>query len=594
MRFLLATHVGKIPKSWLHEERWRLHTFVKYPHNTAKSAFLLAEAGFAYIGNGKGSDDTVICFFCRKMKKDWKEEEDIKEAHRIMSPACPMVTGTHCDNVPYVAATNVSFFSQNDQLAQSQRAANNTQYLQAADEAEKSIDLTSSNTVPSDTSLKSGFRLTSTAKVSDTPQAKHSTQARSVTTGVVNEESQTVPDSTQRTSSTRTAQPQASSFTSSIVSHGTCNPENSSPFSSGSAIQLLTPDASANQSSAPNILANQPSTFAVSANQSSTFAVSANQSSTPAVPANQSSIPDVPANQSSNPDGSANQSWNLGISINQASAPAATEKSDHPTDYDVVKILDKPKRYEYADYQKRLETFRDWPADHHLRKEDLADAGFYSAGDGDCTSCFHCGGRFRSWEEDNDVWVEHALWFSKCAFIRQNLGQNFVETVCNLRWRHEKISFQMVLEEMNREPSAFQNVIDNAAVMAVRNMGYHDKDILSAAESIKENGEVLSADILHTTLLQKRAPRTKSSPEFKNIPFSSNGEIDRAATIDSLKQENDELRLRFVCKICMNTQVGTVFLPCGHLVCCKKCGETTKNCPVCERPVEEVVRAFMG
>ncbi|GFO17516.1 baculoviral iap repeat-containing protein 7 [Plakobranchus ocellatus] len=642
------SHVGSIPKSWLREERWRLHTFAKYPHNTAKSAFLLAEAGFAYIGNGKGSDDTVICFFCQGMKTNWREDEDIKEAHRTMSPNCPMVTGIHCDNVPYVPATNVSFFLQNNQQARASSAnttgsdnimtdgfvearhisgepgnisqheaprhqnvaaqprtgrqlatqtntaatasrgaaANNIQYQQAADEAGKSIVLTSSNTVPPYTNQENGSEPTSTAQVSNIPQATHSTEAGSVTAGVVNGESQTVSDSTQRASNTNSAQPQASSFTNSIVSQGTGNLENSSPISSGSAIQSST-------------LANQSLTPDTPANQSSTPAVSANQSSTPAVSANQSSVPNVSANQSSCPDESADQSWTLAVSANQAPPPAATEKSSHPTYHDLGIIVDRPKRYEYAVRQKRLETFRDWPADHHLKKEDLADAGFYYAGYGDCARCFFCGGGLRNWDDDDDVWVEHARWFAKCAFIRQKLGQGFVETVGILGREYEKISFQMVVEKMNIHPSAFQ--IDSketplkhdAAVMAVRDMGYQEKDILSAAVSIKENGQVLSADILYSTLEEKKAPRAKPTSEFENIPNSSDEEIDKA-TVESLKQTNNDLRLQTVCKICMDKEVAVVFLPCGHLVCCTECAAAMKDCPVCRKPVKGIVRAFMG
>ena len=58
-----------IPWAWLCEEKWRLCTFAKYPLVAAKSALLLARAGFVYIGSGKDSEDTVICFFCHGKKR---------------------------------------------------------------------------------------------------------------------------------------------------------------------------------------------------------------------------------------------------------------------------------------------------------------------------------------------------------------------------------------------------------------------------------------------------------------------------------------------------------------------------------------------
>ncbi|KAK6993405.1 baculoviral IAP repeat-containing protein 7 [Biomphalaria glabrata] len=47
----------------------------------------------------------------------------------------------------------------------------------------------------------------------------------------------------------------------------------------------------------------------------------------------------------------------------------------------------------------------------------------------DCARCFYCGGGLRNWGDEDDVWVEHARWFPKCAYIRQQMGQVFVDTV---------------------------------------------------------------------------------------------------------------------------------------------------------------------
>ena len=35
------------------------------------------------------------------------------------------------------------------------------------------------------------------------------------------------------------------------------------------------------------------------------------------------------------------------------------------------------------------------------------------------------------------------------------------------------------------------------------------------------------------------------------------------------------------CKVCMDSEVNTVFLPCGHLVCCDTCSPALRNCAVC-------------
>jgi len=48
-----------------------------------------------------------------------------------------------------------------------------------------------------------------------------------------------------------------------------------------------------------------------------------------------------------------------------------------------------------------------------------------------------------------------------------------------------------------------------------------------------------------------------------------------------LKEENKRLREARTCKVCMDSEVNTVFQPCGHLVCCDTCSSVLHNCPIC-------------
>ncbi|KAM3965021.1 death-associated inhibitor of apoptosis 1-like [Aphomia sociella] len=76
-----------------------------------------------------------------------------------------------------------------------------------------------------------------------------------------------------------------------------------------------------------------------------------------------------------------------------------------------------PVHPQYASFQTRLSTFKDWPRSMSQKPEDLADAGFYYTGTGDKAQCFFCGGGLKDWERDDDPWKEHALWFPTCFFI---------------------------------------------------------------------------------------------------------------------------------------------------------------------------------
>ncbi|XP_062601966.1 baculoviral IAP repeat-containing protein 3-like [Saccostrea cucullata] len=89
----------------------------------------------------------------------------------------------------------------------------------------------------------------------------------------------------------------------------------------------------------------------------------------------------------------------------------------------------RPKYPAYAVLATRVSSYKDWPTSLTQTPRDLATAGFLYAGYGDYTRCFFCGGGLRNWEPGDDPWTEHARWFPKCAFLRQNKGDEFVALV---------------------------------------------------------------------------------------------------------------------------------------------------------------------
>ncbi|XP_047990044.1 baculoviral IAP repeat-containing protein 7-B-like isoform X2 [Leguminivora glycinivorella] len=62
----------------------------------------------------------------------------------------------------------------------------------------------------------------------------------------------------------------------------------------------------------------------------------------------------------------------------------------------------------------------------------------------------------------------------------------------------------------------------------------------------------------------------------------------------SLEEENRQLKEARLCKVCMDSEVSVVFLPCGHLVSCARCGAALPSCPLCRSPVRALVRAYLA
>lgn len=62
----------------------------------------------------------------------------------------------------------------------------------------------------------------------------------------------------------------------------------------------------------------------------------------------------------------------------------------------------------------------------------------------------------------------------------------------------------------------------------------------------------------------------------------------------SLEEENRQLKEARLCKICMDNEIGVVFLPCGHLTTCVNCAPSLKDCPVCRSVIKGTVRTFLS
>jgi len=63
---------------------------------------------------------------------------------------------------------------------------------------------------------------------------------------------------------------------------------------------------------------------------------------------------------------------------------------------------------------------------------------------------------------------------------------------------------------------------------------------------------------------------------------------------DDLESENARLKEQRTCKICMDGEVGVVFLPCGHLCSCVLCAPSLRDCPVCRTNIQGTVRTFLS
>ena len=60
--------------------------------------------------------------------------------------------------------------------------------------------------------------------------------------------------------------------------------------------------------------------------------------------------------------------------------------------------------------------------------------------------------------------------------------------------------------------------------------------------------------------------------------------------IEKIRQLNRELHEARQCKLCLDAEIGTVILPCGHACTCTSCIMAVTHCPICRMFIRGTVK----
>jgi len=204
----------------------------------------------------------------------------------------------------------------------------------------------------------------------------------------------------------------------------------------------------------------------------------------------------------------------------------------------------------YASVAARLRTFDQWPPALKQKPQVMAEAGFIYLGLSDQVKCFYCDGGLKEWGEEDDPWVEHAGWYYTCGFMRLVRGDQYIERCRQL--------VNMTLENRRSAGRTEQDLVGNINI---------DERKINEKES---NSNVYIPDV-----------------DISDVDIS---DVD----VSELVAENSRLREQKTCKVCMDAEVGVVFLPCGHLVVCGNCATSLKSCAVCRTTITGTIRTFFS
>ncbi|NWT84640.1 XIAP ligase, partial [Lanius ludovicianus] len=245
-----------------------------------------------------------------------------------------------------------------------------------------------------------------------------------------------------------------------------------------------------------------------------------------------------------------------------------------------------PRNPSMAKYGKRLQTFLSWiyPVD----KEELAEAGFYSTGNGDHVVCFHCGGGLQEWKENEDPWEQHAKWFPGCRFVNKEKGIEFINNV-HLRDGCRDSTVRAAEGTILPKDDLLQNPLVQSAIA----MGFSLSEIRNTMEKrLQMTGESHSSveDLVADLSAHKENTREEEPNE---IAVEQDELIQLQNLYLSTEEKLRRLQEEKLCKICMAKDVSVVFIPCGHLVACKECAQLLNECPLCRTDIMKIQEIFM-
>ncbi|XP_028316309.1 E3 ubiquitin-protein ligase XIAP [Gouania willdenowi] len=214
---------------------------------------------------------------------------------------------------------------------------------------------------------------------------------------------------------------------------------------------------------------------------------------------------------------------------------------------------------------------------HPIDHERLARAGFYSTGTEDHVLCFRCGGGLRNWQPEEDPWEEHAKHYPGCSFLLAEKGQEFVSSI------------QLQAPRHNHASPSHQNGLSGQT-----------NDVLQSPMAQKAIEMGLDPSMVEKIMLEKINKTGSNYSSLKLLIedcFNRNPDSDAATTQRKDEDPRDKLQKlqqEKQCKICMDRDFCIVFIPCGHLICCKECSESLVKCPICCGIISQKIKTYIS
>jgi baculoviral IAP repeat-containing protein 7/8 len=262
----------------------------------------------------------------------------------------------------------------------------------------------------------------------------------------------------------------------------------------------------------------------------------------------------------------------------------------------------------------RLNSYVNWPSEFIQSCAALANAGFHYSGQRDKVVCAFCTIEIEGWSELTlNPREEHRARSPNCPFVSltsfQTTNTSPVETPTPNMIASNSTGID--IEARASIPS-----VDTLKVEINRLKTFHNWSLSSPVQP----ADLAAAGLFYSGLkdtvqcafcdgqLFNWVPGDQAVSEhrhfFPSCPFIMGNDVGNVpltgeiccndVTLPEKPKENQRLIDVLTCKVCMDSEIDEVLIPCGHFVSCQICNSKLRLCPICRSPVKATFKAFLS
>lgn len=290
----------------------------------------------------------------------------------------------------------------------------------------------------------------------------------------------------------------------------------------------------------------------------------------------------------------------------------------------------------YSSFEARVQSFKHYPTNSVIEKDDFAEAGFYLLRLPITVRCFACGLTESSWHPGDNPQKRHAQKSQDCPFLKGSVSltssaspDSHPSALPEPAFSLEQLARWFKSSSISDEPQADQEnqsyLYPSSLVDSLREDLSKGPSSMSECSSTSEKSETSDArrrasvhgcpqpqktdpassdheeelNILNKPVCyppsyhrqkKQKGPETSNKQTTYKTPPSQTYSTSTATSIDSVGNTDPE---DMFCIICFDHPKEYALLPCGHMCSCRYCVSKLDICPICREPVDGKARIFL-